>query len=150
MVLEKTLESPLDCKEIQSVHPKENQSWIGRTDISWSWNSNTLVTWFKELTHWKRPWCWERLKAGEEGDDKGWDSWMASLTRCTWVWIYSGSCWWTGNPGMLQSWGGKELDTTEQLNNWTEECIEYLRICPVSTNWQTSTSCEELTHWTAP
>ena len=69
VVLEKTLENPLDCKEIQLVHPKENQSWIfiGR------WNSNTLATWCKELTHWIRPWCWERLRAGGEGNDRGWD-----------------------------------------------------------------------------
>ena len=81
VVLEKTLESPLDCKEIQPVHPKGNQSWvfIGRT--CWSWNSNTLATWCEELTHLKRPWCWERLRAGGEGDDRGWDGWMASLTQ---------------------------------------------------------------------
>ena len=73
VMLEKTLESPWDCKEIQPVHPKENQSWlyIGRTDVeaetSTLWNFNTLATWCEELTHWKRPWCWERLKAGGEG-----------------------------------------------------------------------------------
>ena len=70
-------------------------------DWCWSWNSNTLVTWCKELTHWKRPWCWERLKAGGEGDDRGWDGWMASPTQWTWVWASSGSWWWTGKPGML-------------------------------------------------
>ena len=69
-------------------------------------------------TWWKRPWCWERLKAGE-GDDRGWDGWMASQTRWTWVWVNSGSWWWTGRPGMLQSMGHKESDTTELLN-WTE------------------------------
>ena len=96
VVLEKTLESPLDCKEIQPVHPKGNQSWnIHWKDWCWSWSSNTLATWCEELTHWKRPWCWERLKAGEEGDDRGWNSWMASLTRWTWVWASSGSWWWT-------------------------------------------------------
>ena len=71
----------------------------GRTSVSrvhwkdwcWSWNSNTLATSCEELTHWKRPWCWERLKAGGEGDDRGWDGWMASLTRWTWVWVDSGS-----------------------------------------------------------
>ena len=51
----------------------------------WSWNSNTLARWCKELTHWKRPWCWERLKAGGGGDNRGWDGWMASLTQWTWV-----------------------------------------------------------------
>ena len=82
-------------------------------------NSNTLATWCEELTPWKRPWRWARLKAGGEGDDKGWDGWMASLTRWTWVWASSRGWWWTGKPGMLQSRGCKELDTTAWLN-WTE------------------------------
>ena len=60
-------------------------------------------TWCEELTHLKRLWGWERLKAGGEGDDRGWDGWMASPTRWTWVWASSGSWWWTGRPGMLQS-----------------------------------------------
>ena len=78
VVLEKTLESLLDSKEIQPVKPKGNQSWIfiGMTD--WSWNSNPLATWYEEVTHWKRPWCWERLQAGGEEDDSGWDCWMTS------------------------------------------------------------------------
>ena len=71
----------------------------------WSWNSSTLATSFEELTHWKRLWCWEGLKAGGEGDDRGWDGWMASLTRWTWVWVNSGSWWWTGRPGMLRFMG---------------------------------------------
>ena len=71
VVLEKTLESPLDCREIQPVHPKKNQSWILK-DWCWSWNTNTLASCCKELTHLKRPWCWERLKAVGEGDDRGW------------------------------------------------------------------------------
>ena len=88
-------------------------------DWCWSWNSITLATSFEELTHWKRLWCWEGLGAGEEGDDRGWDVWMASLTRWTWIWVNSGSWWWTGRPGVLDSWGRKESDTTERLN-WTE------------------------------
>ena len=111
VVLEKTLEGPLDCKEIQPVHPKGDRSWefIGRFNWvfsrSWSWNSNTLATWWEELTHLKRPWCWERLRAGGEGDNRGWNDWMASLTQWTWVWIGSGSWWWTGRPGVLQFMG---------------------------------------------
>ena len=73
----------------------------------------------EELTHLKRPWCWKRLRAGGEGDDRGWDGWMASLTQWTWVWVDSGSWWWTGRPGVLQFMGHKELDMTEWLN-WTE------------------------------
>ena len=106
VVLKNTLESPLDCKEIQQVNPKGNKLWIfiGRTDAE-AEKSNTLATWCKELTHWKRPWCWERLKAGGEEDDRGWDGWMASLMWKTWVWVGSRSWWWTGNPGVLQSIG---------------------------------------------
>ena len=68
------------------------------------------------LTHLKRPWCWERLKAGEEGDDRGWDGWMASLTWWTWVWVNSGSWWWTGRPGVLQSMGSQRIG-----HNWATE-----------------------------
>ena len=86
-------------------------------DWCWSWNSNTLATWCKELTHWKRHWCRERLKA-EERDDRGWDGWMASPTQWTWVWASSGSWWWTGKPGMLQSVGPQRggHDWATQLN----------------------------------
>ena len=75
----------------------------------WSWNSNPLATWCEEVTHWKRPWCWGRLKAGRKGDNRGWDSWMTSLlvhlTWWIWVWVGSGSWWWTGRSGVLQSMG---------------------------------------------
>ena len=114
VVVEKTLESPLDCKEIEPVHPKGNQSWtfIGRTDTE----AETPI--LRPLTHWKRPSCWERLKAGGEGDDSGWDGWMASPTQWTWVWVSSGSWWWTGKPGVLQSMGFPKNRT--QLSDWTE------------------------------
>ena len=105
MMLEKTLESPWECKEINLVNPKENQSWIftGRTDAE----AEAPILWPpNEPTHWKSPWCWERLKVGGEGDDRGWDGWMASPTR-TWVWASSRSWWWTGRPGMLQSMGSQ-------------------------------------------
>ena len=82
-------------------------------------DSNTLVSWCKELTHLKRPSCWERLRAGKEGDGRGWGGWMASLTQWTWVWVNSGSWWWTGRPGVCGSFGGNESDITERLN-WTE------------------------------
>ena len=78
-------------------------------DWCWSWNSNTLATWCEELTHWKRPWCWEELGAGGEGDDREWDGWMASLTRWTWVWVNSGSWWWTGRPGVLRFMGSQRV-----------------------------------------
>ena len=106
VVLEKTLESPLDCKEIQPVHLLD-QSWvfIGRTDAEAEAPASALATSCKELTYWKRPWCWEGLGAGGEGDNRGSDGWMASLTRWTWVWINSGSWWWTGRPGVLRFMG---------------------------------------------
>ena len=78
-------------------------------DWCWSWSSNTLATWYEELTHWKRPWCWERLRPGGEGVDRGWDGWMASLTQWTWIWENSGRWWRTGKPvtpihGVTKSW----------------------------------------------
>ena len=71
----------------------------------------------EELTHWKRSWCWERLKAGGEGDDRGWDGWMASPTQWMWIWARSGSWWRTGKPGMLQSMGSQ---SQTWLSDWTE------------------------------
>ena len=94
-------------------------------DWCWSWSSNTLATWCEELTHWKRPWCWERLKAGGEGDDRGWDGWMASWTQWTWIWVGSRSWWWSGRPGVLQSLGWQRVghDWVTELN-WTEDIKE--------------------------
>ena len=96
----------------------------------WSWNSNLLANWCDELTHLKRPWCWERLKAGGEGDDRGWDGWMASLTRWTWVWASSGSWWWTGKPGVLQSMGLQRVghDWGTELKDWMTDDINALHI----------------------
>ena len=85
-------------------------------DWYWSWNSSTLATWWEELTPWKRPWCWERLKAGGEGDDRGWDDWMTSPTQWTCVWVDSRSWWWTGRPGVLQSMGSQRV-----RHNWATE-----------------------------
>ena len=116
VVLEKTLESPSDCKEIQPVNPKGNQSWIfiGRIDAE----AETSILWPPDgpLIHWKRPWCWERLKAEGERDDRGWDGWMVSPTQWTWVWVNSGSWGWTGRPDMLRSMGLQRVG-----QNWTTE-----------------------------
>ena len=121
VVLEKTLESPLDCKEFKPIHPEGvfivlSVHWKG---WCWSWNSNTLATWCEELTHLKRPWCWERLKAGGEGDDRVWDHLMVSPTWWTWVWVSSRSWWWTGRPGVLQSMGSQRVghDWATELNS---------------------------------
>ena len=122
VVLEKTLDSPLECKEIRPVNLKGNQSWlfIGRTDVE----AETPILWPPDVKNWligKRPsWRWERLKAGE-GDDRGWDGWMASPTRWTWVWVGSGCWWWTRKPGVLQSMGLQRVrhDWVTELN-WTQ------------------------------
>ena len=116
MVLDKTLESPLDCKEIKPNNPKGNQSWIRRADAE-AEITILLATWCEELTHRKRPWCWERLKAGGEGDRRRWNGWMASPTRWTWVWASFGSCWWTGKPGILQAMGSQ---SRTWLSDWNE------------------------------
>ena len=103
--------SPFWRRSALSVHWK---------DWCWSWNSSTLATSCEELTHWKRLWCWERLRAGGEGDDRGWDGWIASPTQWTWVWVDSASCWWTGRPGELQFMGSQRVrhDWATELN-WT-------------------------------
>ena len=98
------------------VSPHCRPSW------PWTWSSSSRPgASCEELTHWKRLWCWEGLGAGEEGDDKGWDGWMASLTWWTWVWVNSGSWWWTGRPGVLRFMGSQrvEHDWVTELN-WTE------------------------------
>ena len=115
VVLEKTLESPLDCKEIQPVHSMGDQSWVftGRTDAK----AETPILWpphVKSRLIWKL-WCWEGLGAGGEGDDRGWDGWMASPTWSTWVWVNSGSWWWTGRPGLLWFMGSQRV-----RHDWTE------------------------------
>ena len=117
VVLDKTLESPLDCKEIQLVH-SEDQPWdfFGRNDAK----AETPVLWPPHAKSWliEKDWCWEGLGAGGEGDDRRWDGWMASLTRWMWVWVDSGSWWWTGRPGMLRFMGSLRVgqDWATELN----------------------------------
>ena len=131
----KESQSSLDSKEIKPVNPKGNPSWIfiGRTSVEAeaevaeeTEEAEDPILWppdvksqliGKEPTHWKRPWCWKSLKAGGEGDDRGWDGWMASLTQWTWVWASSGRQWKTGKPWVLQSMGLQSQTTTERLTN---------------------------------
>ena len=120
VVLEKTLESPLDCKEIQPVHPKGDQPWVffGRTDAK----AETPILWLM-----RRADSLEKtLMLGGNGDRRrrgrwGWDGWMASPTRWKWVWVNSGRWWWTGRPGVLQFMGSQRVghDWATELN-WTE------------------------------
>ena len=98
---------------------KEISPGVHWKDWCWGWNSNTLATWCKELTHLKRPWCWEGLKAGGEGDDRGWDGWMASPTQWTRVWVESRSRWWTGRPDVLQFMGSQRVG-----HDWATELTE--------------------------
>ena len=107
-------------------------------DWYWGWSSNTLATWCEESTHWKNPWCWERLKAGGEGDDRGWNGWIASSTQWTWVWASSGRCEEQGSLACCNLWGSKEPDTTETLKNNDSMLIKWRtlskfpRVCPPS------------------
>ena len=122
VVLEKTLESPLDCKEIQPVHSKGHPSWVffERNDAE----AETPILWPPHAKSWLigkdsdggRE--WEGLGAGGEGDDRGWDGWMASLTRWMWVWVNSGSWWWTGRPGVLQFMGSQRVG-----HDWATDLI---------------------------
>ena len=143
VVLEKTLESPLDFKEIQLVHSEGDQPWVffGRNDAKGE-VASTLATSYEELTHWKRLWCWEGLGAGGEGDDRGRDGWMASLTRWKWVWGNSGSWWWTGRPGVLRFMGSRRVRHywAIELNWLTIELkivtiVKFFNICEMKIYW---------------
>ena len=97
-----------------------------------------LATWCEELTHWKRPCCWERLKAGGEGDKRQWDGWMASPTWWTWVWASSGSCYSTRKPGVLQSMGSQRVrDNWATELNWVKNLLKSIQVgvphCPPAT-----------------
>ena len=83
----------------QSILKEISPEYSGLMLKDWclSWSSSTLAPCCEKLTHWKRPWCWKRLKAGGEGDDRGWDGWMASPIQWTWVWVRSKSWDWQGS-----------------------------------------------------
>ena len=106
--------SPSHRKSFLNTHQK---------DWCWSWNSSTLAIWCEKLTRWKGPWCWEKLRVGGKGDDRGWDGWMASPTQWTWVWVNSGSWWWTGRPDVLQSMASQKAG-----HNWATELSCELRL----------------------
>ena len=120
---------------------RSNQSILKEISLSvhwkdwcWSWNSDTLATRCKELAHLKGPWCWEGLKAGGERVDRGWDVWMASPTQWTWVWVSSGSWWWTGRPGMLQSMGSQRVGHDWATELHLQMILLSLLICiPITT-----------------
>ena len=115
------LRVPWAAKRSNQSILKEISPECSLEDCCWSWNSNTLATRCEELTHLRRPWWWERLKVGGEGDDREWDHWMASPAQWRWVWVGSRSWWWTGRPGMLQFMVSQRVghDWMTELN-WTE------------------------------
>jgi len=124
-----TLESPLDCKEIQPVHSEADPPWdfFGRNDTK----AETPVLWPPHAKSWLtgNDWCWEGLRARGDGDDRGWDGWMASLTRWTWVWVNSGSWWWTGRPGVLRFMGSQRVG-----HDWVTDLIWTVsrwQVCPI-------------------
>ena len=135
-MLEKTLESPLDCRKVQPVHPKGDQPWvfIGRTDAE----AETPVLCPPHAKSWLigKDWCWERLGAGGKGDDRGWDGWMASPTRWMWVWVNSGSWCWTGRPGVLWFMASQRVghDWVTELTDWLKwNLFLYIEFfCPVA------------------
>ena len=138
MVLEKTLESPLDCKEIQPVHPQGNQSWVftGRTDAE----AETPILWPRDVKSWL---IWKDPEAGkdwrqEEKGMTGWDGWMASLTQWTWVWVNSRRWWWTGRLSMLQSMGSQRVryNWLTELN-WLKWSVHFFlsQSCLISNTW---------------
>ena len=104
-----------------------------------------MATWCEELTHLKRHWCWEGLGAGGEGDDRGWDGWMASPNRWTWVWVNSGSWWWTGRPGVLRFTGLQRVghDWATELN-WTEPYPRWQYSSVESSRQQLSSPCKQV------
>ena len=109
------------------MSPSQRQSVLNIWWKDWcqNWNSSTLATWCEELPHSKQPWCWERLKLGREGINRGWDSWMASPTQWTWVWVKSWSWWWIGRSAVLKSTGSQRVghDWVTELN-----CASFLGI----------------------
>ena len=126
VVLENSLESPLDCKESQSVNPKGNQSWIfiGRTEAE----TSAWILWPPDVKNYSlgKTLMLGKIEGRRRRGHIGWDGWMASLTQRTWVWASSGSLWWTESPGVLLPWGHKKLDMTEWVN-WTEGNIEIIK-----------------------
>ena len=114
-----------NCDTVTNSTSSTSPSWVftGRTDVE-AQTPVLWATWCKELTHWKRPWCWGRLRAGGEGDDRGWDGWMASPTKWTWVWVDSGSWWWTGRPGVLRFMGSQRVGHDWAMNWLTDYFIQ--------------------------
>ena len=155
VVLEKTLESSLDCKEIQLVQSNADQPWVffgriyAKAETPGLWPPHAKSWLFGKISD-----AGERLGAGGKGDDSGWDGWMASLTWWTWVWVNSGRWWWTGRPGVLQFMGSQIVGhdwATElnELNRWTYLCVSLISRTICGTGWL-RTHSPSFYSWTSP
>ena len=122
VVLERTLKSPLDCKDIQPVHPKGNQSWCSLEALMLKLKLQYFGHLMWRPDSFERHWYWERLRAGVEGEDRGWDCSMASPTQRTWVLVDSASWWWTGRPGVLRF-----MESQRVGHNWVTELNWFYR-----------------------
>ena len=146
MVLEKTLESPWTARTSSQSILKEIGPQYSLKALILKLKLQYFTTWCKEPTHWKSPWYWERLKAGE-GDNRGWDGWLTSPTQWTWVWVNSRSWWWTGRPGVLQSMGSQRIghDRVTELNeSWvTSRSGVHVRVFSDQINIQISRLSKE-------
>ena len=131
---------PLSSPSCPAPNPSQHQSlfqWVNSSHevakVLEFQLQHQAFQWCKELTHWKRPWCWERLNAGGEGNDRGWGGGMASLTEWTWVWVRSGSWWWTGRPGVLQTMGSLRVGhncATELNQVWVKNLVLFAHHIP--------------------
>ena len=135
VVLEKTLESPLACNEIQPIHPKGSQSWCSLEGLMLKLKLQYFGQLMQRADSFEKTLMLGKIEGGKKGDDRGWDVWMASLTQWTWVWVNSGSWWQTGKPGVLQSMWSQRV--RKRLSNWTEPQVLglYLYIVTPSKAW---------------
>ena len=123
VVLDKTLASPLDCKKIQPVHPKGDQTWVLLEGLMLRLKFQYFGYLMQRVDSLEKTLMLGGIGPGGEGDNRGWDSWVASPSQWTWVWVNSGSWWWTGRPGLLQFMGSQRADMPERLN-WTDTPVE--------------------------
>ena len=135
-----------NSRKNEGTEPKQKQYPVVE-----SWNSSTLATSCEGLTHWKRLWCWEGLGAGGEGDNRGWDGWMASPTRWTWVCVNSGSWWWTGRPGVLRFMGSQRVECDWTELNWRCNELQNSTTCQFCAFhlWNEALTCPfcHVSHW---
>ena len=135
VVLEKTLESPLDCKEIQPVHSKGDQSWVFLEGLMLKLKLQYFGHLMRRVDSLEKTPVWEGLGAGREGVDRGWDGWMVSQTQWIWIWVNSGIWWWTGRPDVLQFMGSQRVGYEWEIElNWTEYLITF-RILKLNLNY---------------